>query len=144
MSGLEIVGLVLGAVPLLLQGGKLFEPHFKLFLRFNTSFPDMIENMLEELVRFEHYMKMFIEPLRISPDLREQLLSSSQLAAAWEDPQLQSLLLERMGDRLRFFLKKIRRVEEIVGELLRVLPQKDDGSVSRSMSHVSAIDRPTQ
>lgn len=139
MSGIEVAGLVMGALPLLAQGVKMLEGQLEtlsLWRKFPTKFPQMIENIIDQAVEFDLNMKILIEPLDIDPERKAKLLRSAQSTAEWKDPELKVLLMARIGyDYLSRIIRMIRRIEEIVRELLGILPIKN-GLVSR-ISHIT-------
>ncbi|KAK4193991.1 hypothetical protein QBC40DRAFT_189235 [Triangularia verruculosa] len=113
MSGIEVVGLVLGAFPLIIEGGKLLRSYLEkteFWLKFASRFPAMVASIEDEMVLFRQNLELVLRPLALDTDTEAKLLDDSRLTE-WEDPILQSLLRSRIGhDKFPWFMEKLCRM----------------------------------
>ncbi|KAK0742160.1 hypothetical protein B0T21DRAFT_124717 [Apiosordaria backusii] len=132
MSGFEIAGIVLGASPLIIEGSKLVRGYLEMsifWLKFSTKFPDMVAAVEDELMAFRQNVELLLRPLALGVETESRLLNDGN-STKWHDPSLQSLLRTRIGnDKFIWFLGKLRRFNNIIGELSAVMMPIHDGRI---------------
>ena len=134
MSGFEIVGVILGSLPLVIEGCKIASPYLErtaFWFKFRTSFPDMLKDLEEALYQSRQNVKWLLAPLSLDGQTLEHILKDVAPAnGSWCDPEFQGRLRERLGHSdFVFLLSKFERVWEIVQVLRGLLVPIEDGKV---------------
>lgn len=131
MSGIEIVGLVFGAFPIILSGleaySKGFEP-LEEWWQFSTRFKDFTDDVEHQMMKYHQNMMRLLDPIIICTE-------GDKLAALLEIPNrthpevdLESILKGRLANELDRFLRIVHRMHELMLALNKLL-QIEDGRV---------------
>jgi hypothetical protein len=119
MSGVEVVGLLLGVFPLLISAAehykKGFEPWFK-WKRFRTEFIGFINAVDTQKLLFKKVLKRFLISAGI-PDEEVDKFMTDHLYEGWRREDLVIMLKERLGDSYEAYITPIKATHELMGEL---------------------------
>ena len=127
MSGVEVVGLLLGAFPLLIsalehyrQGAEVLENWWKIKKEYKKC---KNEIKVQELA-FENNIERFLLPL-VADDDDIAVLIAQPGGSSWKDPALEAKLKERLPRSYELFLATIEDIKLTIDGL------KDELGVSR-------------
>ncbi|KAH8424890.1 uncharacterized protein LDX57_002635 [Aspergillus melleus] len=126
MSGFEVVGVILGVLPLVLKAGKelyLGGGLLKDWWRYEQTFNDFINDIDYEYYRLEALVRTLLNPLPIPDDRIELLLQAN--GECWMDSTLQQELRERLGDNYIRFMQTLEDLKFVVFEMIEILPIED-------------------
>ena len=131
MSGIEIAGLVLGSFPIILncldyyrQG---FEP-LEEWWNFRTHFIAFIDDISHQMMRYNENMIRLLDPIIADSDSLTALVRDAK-DPRWTDGSLISPLGQRLAGEHGRFLRVVKRMEEVVADLKKLLRIKE-GEVS--------------
>jgi len=125
MSGLEIAGIVLGALPLVIYAcEQLKDGPLGRVLSFEEEIKKIVgEIKLEELL-YRLLLKKLLRPLVgdgvLVEDEVEQLVSDSD-TDLWEDPDVDHALKKRLGEAYDLYLENVKEIQALLWELLAPL-----------------------
>jgi hypothetical protein len=126
MSGFEIAGVVLGALPLLLEGAKISKSYFERcrgWWYFRNTFEEMINSIEDGLIAHRQNMELLLQPLNLDAMTESRLLGDGPLSPDWHDPGIQASLRTRIGhEHFPWMIGKLRRLDEIIESVSSVLP----------------------
>lgn len=126
MSGFEIAGVVLGALPLLLEGAKFSKSYFERcrgWWYFRNTFEQMISSIEDGMIAHRQNMELLLQPLDLDAVTESGLLSDGPLSPGWHDPHIQASLRMRVGhEHFPWLIGKFRRLDEIIRMVSSVLP----------------------
>lgn len=135
MSGLEVAGVVLGALPLVIsalehysQGINTAERYWRyktefgsLTLQIKTEhhiFLNTLEQLLTGIVRIEHMAQLVEDPA----------------SNAWRDPELDGMLKGRLRSAYDVYLDNVRVMEAALRTMMEKLALDPDGKVRPGLS----------
>ncbi|KAL6353689.1 hypothetical protein LRP88_13002 [Fusarium phalaenopsidis] len=128
MSRFEVAGVVLGALPLLMGGAKLFKSHLEkcsVWWKFRETFEGMVGSIEDQMIAYRQNVKFLLRPLALSAKTEFSLLNDRP-PSLWYDTTTQATLRERIGhDEFAWLISKFRRLDEIVQEVSSLLPIRD-------------------
>ncbi|KAH0542502.1 hypothetical protein FGG08_003098 [Glutinoglossum americanum] len=127
MSGIEIAGLVLGSFPILLNCldyyRKGFEP-LEEWWNFRTHFIAFVDDIRHQMMRYNENMIRLLDPIIADNDDLNALVQDAN-DPRWTDGSLAIPLEQRLASECERFIRIIKRMEEVVGDLKRLLQIKD-------------------
>lgn len=121
MSGLEIVGIILGILPVLEKAAKASKVAEKVsfFRSFRSKFNDFLASILAALISYRQNIKFLLGPLGLEPEVVAELVDGPDKLGTWADPGFQSRLKSRFGDDEKLF-------GWLIGQLIEVKTIIDD------------------
>ncbi|KAF9874982.1 hypothetical protein CkaCkLH20_07676 [Colletotrichum karsti] len=148
MSGFEVVGVVLGLLPILGKAVKYAEP-LKFHWAFRDRLPKLLASIEDDMMDFRQNIEFLLGPLGLDPEVEASLMNDPDTSQNWNDPHVLSLLRYRFGhDQAKFdwFDRKIRRLRQIIEDLTALLTKFDvkgllavSSSVSLSPSQIKRM-----
>lgn len=125
MSGIEVVGIVLGAYPVLLSTAKDLRDVFKdakTWWRFEREFENFLSAVETEHIKYSLNLEILLEDLDI-PEERKESLQIDATGLGWHDVQTQTELRRRIQDRYySWFMRQLFAMNRALGDLQRLLP----------------------
>ncbi|RFU31084.1 hypothetical protein B7463_g5232, partial [Scytalidium lignicola] len=126
MSGVEIVGFLLGGFPLLISAAEHykegFEPLAKWY-RFRDDFIQFIDAVATLKLLFDQTLERFLISADI-PDEELQQFMTNPNYEGWHRAELLGLLTEKLGSAHEVFMSTIRRMNKLLLELKEMLMVK--------------------
>lgn len=119
MSGLEIVGLVLGAIPLLVEtikGCQKISKSVHLFHEINVEFARWDHTLKYHQESFRNIMRQLLKPLIRDEDKLNDLLSDPR-GSCWENEGISEPLQKIMGEMYEHFINCIRDFHDVITQL---------------------------
>ena len=142
MSGVEIIGLILGSFPILLNSleyyRKGFEPLDE-WWHFRTRFIAFVDDIEHQMMRYNENMIRLLDPI-ISNNASLTALILNTNDSRWTDGSLVRLLEERLAGQQGRFMRIVEKMEEIIEKLKKLL-QIRDGNVCLGKFEQVAIRR---
>lgn len=123
MSGIEIAGLVLGAFSLLIYALESYREGAELvgdWWRIERAYTKCKQNLKYHQLIFEGNIERFLLPLVVDEDELKQLMIDPA-GAAWEDPQLEKKLMERLPKAYDTFLGVMADINSLIESLKKEL-----------------------
>ncbi|KAF1933464.1 uncharacterized protein M421DRAFT_97603 [Didymella exigua CBS 183.55] len=119
MSGVEIAGLVLGVLPLLIQGIESYNEGLdpiKSFMRWDKELPQCIRKLRNQHVHYAQTMRILLEPITAEVELAEMMTDpgSSQL---WKDKEMALKLQDRLQESYHAYQCTIADIERITKQI---------------------------
>ncbi|TGO46730.1 hypothetical protein BCON_0310g00080 [Botryotinia convoluta] len=127
MSGIEIVGLVLGAFPLLVSAAEHYKEGWEplaRWKRFRTDFLRFIDAIDIEKQLFDQMLERFLISAEVSQDDLHHFLTDPDYHG-WHREDLAMTLRSRLGRSYGAFVGSIRTMNELMAELESMLSLKD-------------------
>ncbi|KAF2085473.1 hypothetical protein K490DRAFT_67631 [Saccharata proteae CBS 121410] len=115
MAGIEIAGLVLGALPLVIEGLEKYREAFQPlsdWWSFETTFVNFIESARWEQHRFEGNIERLLD--FVQSDSEMDALLQDPLGARWREKRLQEQVHERLGHSYESVADIIRKMNSEV------------------------------
>ncbi|KAF7555002.1 hypothetical protein G7Z17_g2496 [Cylindrodendrum hubeiense] len=126
MSGFEIAGIVLGALPMLCTVAKDVSERFKnaeSWWEFERTFMNFLDSLEEQAIIYEQLLELLVDTLDISDADRESLLQNPN-SSSWHEPHIQAGLRNRLQQRYGWFMRNLSLINEATTTLLRLLPSE--------------------
>ncbi|KAL1650588.1 hypothetical protein SLS61_005837 [Didymella pomorum] len=119
MSGVEIAGLVLGVLPLLIQGIESYNEGLdpiKSFMRWDKELPQCIRKLRNQHVHYAQTIRILLEPITAEVELAEMMTDpgSSRL---WKDSQMAEKLQDRLQESYHAYQGTIADIERITRQI---------------------------
>lgn len=127
MSGIEVAGLVLGSFPIILNCLDYYREGFEPleeWWNFRTHFVAFIDDIRHQMMKYNENMIRLLDPIVANSDSLTTLVRDAE-DPRWFDGSLTRLLEQRLASEHGRFLRIIRRMEEEIRELKRLLGIKD-------------------
>jgi hypothetical protein len=135
MSGIEIIGLILGGLPLVITAAEDYKRGFEPFLkwhRYKRQFRDFTNSVALEKQMFDGLLRRLLEYSDIPLDEKQLLLTGSD-PEAWRRVETVKALKIRLGESYISCMYILKTMEEDLLELQKMMSLKD-GSVSTGTS----------
>ncbi|KAL2071259.1 hypothetical protein VTL71DRAFT_12494 [Oculimacula yallundae] len=120
MSGLEVVGVVLGVLPLLISAAEHYEDVFKPFKRFKKAAPELElyqQQLKTQKTIFRNQCQLLLTAL-ISQHLAKEMLKEKD-HPSWQDDTLKKRIVEQLGSSreaceatVEMIVAKLKSIEE--------------------------------
>jgi hypothetical protein len=127
MSGFEIVGVVLGGLPLVIEATKGLESYLKgikVAWLFRRHFKEFVRAIMLEEIFFIQNLDLLLLPLDLS-DRERQSLKDSQTSNFWHHPDVADKIRQHHKDSLSICVHLLRELDGSLAELYKILPIKD-------------------
>jgi hypothetical protein len=135
MSGVEIIGLLLGGLPFVISAAEDYRRGFEPFLkwhRYKREFRSFVNSVDLEKRMFDGLLRQLLEFSDI-PLEEKQLLLTGTSPGKWSQEETATALKVRLGDSYLSCMYLLEKMEEDMLELQKILSLKD-GSVSNLTS----------
>lgn len=128
MSGIEIAGLVLGSFPILLSCldhyREGFEP-LEEWWNFRTHFIAFVDDIRHQMMRYNENIIRLLDPIISDKDSLTDLVRNAK-DSRWTDGSLDALLEQRLASEYERVVRIIKRMEEVVEDLKKLLRIQND------------------
>lgn len=127
MSGLEVVGVVLGALPLIISGfehGQSLAKKWNLLANFNTENRKVWNDVKDEELMFRLQLQTLLAPLVRDGDLTKDKLETLLLdpkSDAWREADVDAALKRRLGESYDRYLGNVEEIQALAWRLLQPL-----------------------
>jgi hypothetical protein len=129
MSGLEVAGIVLGALPLIifaLENLRDGASRLGRLISFNAEYSKTWGEVEDEELMYRLQLKRLLKPL-----VRDDILTDDDLEAllldpsadSWKEPDLDNALKARLGESYDRYIANVEDIQTLVWEILRPLVQ---------------------
>ena len=142
MAGIEIAGLVLGSFPILLKCLDCYRQVFETledWWNFRTHFIAFVDDIRHQMMRYNENIIQLLDPMFSDNDSLIALVRNAR-DPRWTDGSLDILLEQRLASEYGRVVRIIKRMEEVMGDLKKLLKIQDDdvGDTELFISHVSS------
>jgi hypothetical protein len=142
MSGIEVVGLLLGVFPLLISAAEHYKEGFKpcvKWKRFRTEFIGFINAVDTQKLLFKKVLKRFLISAGIPDEEVDKFMTDPEYEG-WKRGDTVIMLKERLGDSYEVYISTIKAMHDLMREIQKLLCLKN-GEVSRSIRQSVALLR---
>ncbi|PVI03473.1 hypothetical protein DM02DRAFT_587868 [Periconia macrospinosa] len=132
MSGVELAGLILGCLPILIQGIEKYNEGLdpvKSFLRWEKELPALIRKLRNQHVHYAQTIRILLEPITTEFELAEMLSGS---VALWKDKSMELKLQEKLQDSYFAYQNTISDIERITKRIASKLDLDRASELSRN------------
>lgn len=131
MSGFEVIGVVLGVWPLVVNALMLYKAVK------NSAWDLLLQELQTEKIIYVEFVRHLLTPDLLDGDSLEFIDQKTENFAGWEDKELHSRLAERLGvEKSTLVLTTVQEMEKLLGDLNESLTRKEDPLVSFLFSFV--------
>lgn len=130
MSGIEIVGVVLGGLPLIISAAEHYKKGFEPLMRwkrFKFVFREFITSVDIQRQMFQLVLKKLLIRVQLPPEEKERLFTVPSYNG-WTHPDTVNAMRQRLGDSYDACMDILRAMEKDMLEL-QVMMSLKDGSV---------------
>lgn len=123
MSGVEVAGLILGALPLMISALEHYRDTAEVlegWWKIKREYLKCMRHLKYHKLAFEENLEELLLPL-IADEDKLQLLLKEPGGPAWKDPQLEETLKERMPKTYSSYLDTIEMMQETVDDIHEAL-----------------------
>ncbi|KAK7917788.1 hypothetical protein PG985_011396 [Apiospora marii] len=123
MSGFEVAGLVLGAIPLALELLKHYEDaahRLNYWRKIQVEYLHCKGELELQVLLFKKNLRRLLLPLDMGDTEIDTLLANPN-DPAWKDPSVESRLEARLQDTYRHYLEYVKRLEQTMKQLKDLL-----------------------
>jgi hypothetical protein len=127
MSGLEVVGVVLGALPLIVSAfehGQSLANKWGLLANFNSENLKVWNDVKDEELMYRLQLQTLLAPLVRDGDLTKDRLETLLLnpeCGAWRESDLNNALRKRLGEAYERYLGNVEEIQALSWRLLEPL-----------------------
>jgi hypothetical protein len=127
MSGLEVVGVVLGALPLIISGFEHGQSLFKKWNRlanFNSENLKVWNDVKDEELMYRLQLQTLLTPLVRDGDMTKDRLETLLLnprCDAWKDADIDTALRRRLGEAYDRYIGNVEEIQTLAWRLLEPL-----------------------
>ena len=127
MSGLEVVGVVLGALPLIISAfeqGQSLAKKWNLLANFNSENLKVWNDVKDEELMYRLQLQTLLAPLVRDGDLtkdRLEVLVLNPQCDAWKDTDLDAALRKRLGEAYDRYIGNVEEIQALAWRLLEPL-----------------------
>ncbi|KAK6331780.1 hypothetical protein TWF718_002321 [Orbilia javanica] len=115
MSGIEIAGLVLGAIPLVISALEHYEDIIgptKAFFKFQGELDHAIRELRVQYTLFEQSMEVLLRPITTDHQLNDMIDNSN--SNLWQDPDIEEELRKNLGRAYPSYMSTVDRIQSIM------------------------------
>ena len=126
MSGVEAVGFVLGAFPILLNCLDYYREGFEPleeWWNFRTHFISFVDDIRHQMMRYHENMIRLLDPIVTDTDSLTALVQNAK-DPRWTDGSLREPLEQRLASEHDRFLRIVERMEAVIEHLKKLLQIK--------------------
>lgn len=145
MSGLEIAGIVLGAVPVAITALEKYgevERRLGLFNKIRREHKRCSDRLQFSHIVLKRHLRQLLLPLTTDDSLVEELLSNPG-GKGWKDPAMVSRLQERLQGSNELYLDYIRGIERVMTDInqeLALPPHAAQGQIHSEVSNMARLN----
>ena len=127
MSGLEVVGVVLGALPLIISAfehGQSLAKKLDLLTNFNSENLKIWNDVKDEELMYRLQLQTILAPLVRDGDLTKDRLETLLLnprSDIWKDADLDAALRRRLGEAYDRYMGNVEEIQTLAWRLLEPL-----------------------
>jgi len=127
MSGLEVVGVVLGALPLIISAfehGQSLAKKWNLLANFNLENLKVWNDVKDEELMYRLQLQTLLAPLIRDGDMtkdRLEILLLSPRSDVWKDADLDAALRKRLGEAYDRYMGNVEEIQALAWRLLEPL-----------------------
>jgi hypothetical protein len=126
MSGFEVVGVVLGSLPLIITAAKAyregFEPLLK-WMRFRKDFTKFIDTVDVEMQMFNSTLERFLLSANVPEDELHRLMTDPGYEG-WQGEELGKALRGKLGSSYEVYMSTMDTMGELMNDLQKLLSLK--------------------
>jgi hypothetical protein len=118
MSGVELAGLILGAIPLVIAALENYEEGLgkvKAFWKWEDQLSDAIRKLWYHYTSYELTIRVLLSSITSDAEL-EDMLSNTD-STLWGDPELDTRLQEKLSTAYRPYLFTVTDIEQAIEEI---------------------------
>ena len=118
MSGIEVAGIVLGAIPLVISALEHYEGGLDstiAFFKWQTELSTAIRKLWYQHTSYEQTIRLLLTPITDDQELSEMMDDTG--SKLWKDGELSDQLRGRLGKAYHPYLKTIGEIEGIMKTL---------------------------
>lgn len=129
MSGLAVVGIVLGALPLIISAfehAQSLAKKWNLLNNFNAEHLKVWNDVKDEELMYRLQLQTLLSPLVRNGDLAEdrlETLLSNPQSDAWKEPDLDTALKKRLGEAHDRYFGNVEDIQVLAWRLLEPFTQ---------------------
>jgi hypothetical protein len=130
MSGIELAGLVLGALPIVIAGLEAYNEGLdpiKAFYRWERELPHFIHQLRLQHVHYEQTVKLLFSPITTETQLARMI---SDPVGAWSDDELADKLKYKLNEAYGAYEATMSEIERIMCKIAGKLDLERAKSVS--------------
>ncbi|KAH9860258.1 hypothetical protein IAQ61_012043 [Plenodomus lingam] len=116
MSGVEVAGLVLGCLPLIIQGIESYNEGLdpiKSFMRWEQQLPQFIRKLRTQHVHYALSIRYLLEPITSEVELDEMLADPGSSQQLWKSKEMALRLQDRLQESYQAYHNTITDIERI-------------------------------
>jgi hypothetical protein len=127
MSGFEVVGVVLGALPLIISAfehGQSLAKKFNRLADFSSENLKVLNDIKDEELMYRLQLQTLLAPLVREGDLtkdRLEILLLGPRCDAWQDADLDAALKRRLGEAYDRYIGNVEEIQTLAWRLLEPL-----------------------
>jgi hypothetical protein len=127
MSGLEVVGVVLGALPLIISAfehAQSLAKKWNLLTNFNSEHLKVWNDVKDEELMYRLQLQTLLVPLVLDGDLTKDRLETLLLSPQsnqWREADLDAALRKRLGEAYDRYLGNVEEIQALAWRLLEPL-----------------------
>lgn len=132
MSGIEVAGLVLGALPLIVSGLEYYaEGVSTLKVMFNapSEFKSLSRRLRVEQKIFKNSIELLLHDCIENNQLLSDLMSDNADSDLWSDPEVENALRQKLQSSYTVYLETMSSLETTLLQFKDRLRLSDDGKV---------------
>jgi hypothetical protein len=133
----EVAGLVLAAIPILIEGIKAYSKGVStvtVFLRYQIPLEDLAQVLGAEQTIYRNICNQLLQGL-VDNKRKAELLQNPG-GNAWRDPELQAGLEERLSTSYDAFNRTVKSMEAAMEEIKKLLKLNSKGKVVTLMTYL--------
>ena len=129
MSGFEVVGVVLGALPLIISAfehGQSLSKKWNLLANFNSENLKVWNDVKDEELMYRLQLQTLLAPLVRDGDMTKDRLETLLLSPrcdAWKDADVDTALRKRLGEAYDRYIGNVEAIQTLAWRLLEPLAQ---------------------
>jgi len=127
MSGFEVVGVVLGALPLIISAfehGQSLAKKWNLLANFNSENLKVWNDVKDEELMYRLQLQTLLAPLVRDGDMTKDRLETLLLSPrcdAWKDADIDTALRRRLGEAYDRYIGNVEEIQTLAWRLLEPL-----------------------
>jgi Tfp pilus assembly protein PilO len=135
MSGIEVVGLVLGAVPLVISALEHYAEGVETIrraVRYKKELTDLVHDLQAEYLIYQDTTEWLLRSLVTESELQHLLEDLDQYphCARWKDQELEQSLEKQLGRSYDLYLKTVEDMNDVMKQFKARLDLSKEGTVS--------------
>lgn len=132
MTGIEVTGLVLGAIPLLVEGFKIYANSVSTvdrYRKYKNNLQDLRRELDSEYVTYQNTCEQLLDGLVEDPNQKADLLESPG-GVGWKDKKLEEKLQKRLARSYDSYIEIMEDMKDSVEKIKALLKLGPDGKVN--------------